>query len=43
MNLVTLAEKLRSLPTAVGIYLHDNADGKIIYVGKAVNVLAVFR
>ncbi|MBA2333827.1 MAG: excinuclease ABC subunit C, partial [Blastocatellia bacterium] len=32
---MTLAEKLKSLPAASGIYLHKNADGKIIYVGKA--------
>ncbi|CAN5468772.1 excinuclease ABC subunit UvrC [soil metagenome] len=33
--MMTLAEKLKSLPAASGIYLHKNADGKIIYVGKA--------
>jgi len=32
---MTLAEKLKQLPTAPGIYLHKNAAGKIIYVGKA--------
>ena len=32
---MTLAEKLKTLPVAAGIYLHKNADGKIIYVGKA--------
>jgi excinuclease ABC subunit C len=35
---VTLAEKLKQLPTAPGIYLHKNAAGKIIYVGKAKNL-----
>lgn len=35
---MTLAEKLRMLPVAAGIYLHKNADGKIIYVGKAKNL-----
>lgn len=37
-NVVTLAEKLKDLPTAAGIYLHKNAAGKIIYVGKAKNL-----
>jgi excinuclease ABC subunit C len=32
---MTLAEKLKQLPIAPGIYLHKNAAGKIIYVGKA--------
>ncbi|HEY2866046.1 MAG TPA: excinuclease ABC subunit UvrC [Pyrinomonadaceae bacterium] len=35
---MTLAEKLKQLPTAPGIYLHKNAAGKIIYVGKAKNL-----
>lgn len=33
-----IPEKLRSLPVAAGIYLHKNADGKILYVGKAKNL-----
>src|SRR5687767_10277521 len=33
-----LQEKLKSLPIAAGIYLHKNADGKILYVGKAKNL-----
>src|SRR5437763_2974502 len=32
---MTIAEKLKTLPTAAGIYIHKNAAGKIIYVGKA--------
>jgi excinuclease ABC subunit C len=32
---MTLAEKLKQLPTSPGIYLHKNIAGKIIYVGKA--------
>jgi len=32
---MTLAEKLKQLPVSPGIYLHKNAAGKIIYVGKA--------
>ena len=35
---MTLAEKLKTLPTSAGIYLHKNAAGKIIYVGKAKNL-----
>lgn len=35
---MTLDEKLKILPTAAGIYLHKNAVGKIIYVGKAKNL-----
>ncbi len=33
-----IAQKLKSLPVAAGIYLHKNADGKILYVGKAKNL-----
>ncbi len=32
---MTVPEKLKTLPTKAGIYLHKNAAGKIIYVGKA--------
>ncbi|MGI9035202.1 MAG: excinuclease ABC subunit UvrC [Pyrinomonadaceae bacterium] len=35
---MTLDEKLKNLPTAPGVYLHKNAVGKIIYVGKAKNL-----
>ncbi len=35
---MTLEEKLKNLPTEPGVYLHKNADGKIIYVGKAKNL-----
>lgn len=35
---VTIAEKLKTLPTDAGIYIHKNAAGKIIYVGKAKNL-----
>jgi excinuclease ABC subunit C len=35
---VTIAEKLKMLPTNAGIYIHKNATGKIIYVGKAKNL-----
>ncbi len=33
-----LAEKLKSVPTSAGIYLHKDARGKILYVGKAKNL-----
>ena len=33
-----IREKLRQLPTDAGIYIHKNAAGKIIYVGKAKNL-----
>lgn len=35
---MTIAEKLKQLPTTAGIYIHKNAAGKIIYVGKAKNL-----
>jgi len=35
---MTVAEKLKRLPTSAGIYVHKNAAGKIIYVGKAKNL-----
>ncbi len=35
---MTLNEKLKRLPTSAGIYLHKNATGRIIYVGKAKNL-----
>lgn len=35
---VTIPEKLKTLPTKAGIYIHRNAAGKIIYVGKAKNL-----
>lgn len=33
-----LQEKLKTVPVSAGIYLHKNADGKILYVGKAKNL-----
>jgi len=35
---MTLDEKLQNLPTVPGCYLHKNAKGEIIYVGKAKNL-----
>ncbi|MGH9589878.1 MAG: GIY-YIG nuclease family protein, partial [Terracidiphilus sp.] len=33
-----LNEKIRNLPPQPGVYLYKNADGDIIYVGKANNL-----
>lgn len=35
---MTIAEKLKNLTTEPGIYIHKNAGGKILYVGKAKNL-----
>src|SRR5436190_5243175 len=35
---MAIEDKLKSLPTSAGIYLHKNSAGKIIYVGKAKNL-----
>jgi excinuclease ABC subunit C len=35
---VTIAEKLKTLPTRAGIYIHKNEAGRILYVGKAKNL-----
>lgn len=35
---MTLDEKLQSLPIQSGVYLHKNAKGTIIYIGKAKNL-----
>ncbi|QYO64120.1 excinuclease ABC subunit UvrC [Leptolyngbya sp. 7M] len=35
---MTIEEKLKALPKDPGIYIHKNAAGKIIYVGKAKNL-----
>jgi excinuclease ABC subunit C len=32
---VTLNEKLKEIPTSPGVYLHKDAAGKILYIGKA--------
>ena len=34
---------LKTLPTKPGVYLHKNAQGKVIYVGKAVNLKSRVR
>jgi len=33
-----LLAKIRTLPTSPGVYLYKNADGEVIYVGKAKNL-----
>ncbi|MCB1026114.1 MAG: excinuclease ABC subunit UvrC [Acidobacteria bacterium] len=35
---MTLAEKLKNIPTDPGVYLHKDKRGKIIYIGKAKNL-----
>jgi excinuclease ABC subunit C len=35
---VDLAAKIRTLPTSAGVYLYKNAEGEVIYVGKANNL-----
>jgi excinuclease ABC subunit C len=38
-----LQEKIRSLPTQPGVYLYKNAEGEVIYVGKAKSLRARVR
>jgi excinuclease ABC subunit C len=38
-----LFEKIRALPTQPGVYLYKNADGQVIYVGKAKNLRSRVR
>src|SRR6266508_2227443 len=40
---MTLDDKLQNLPTVPGCYLHKNAKGEIIYVGKAKNLRSRVR
>jgi excinuclease ABC subunit C len=35
---VDLPAKIRTLPTSAGVYLYKNAEGEVIYVGKAKNL-----
>ena len=41
--MVDLQDKLKRVPVAAGIYLHKNAAGKILYVGKAKNLRSRVR
>src|SRR5574341_1087913 len=43
MSRPKFAEILKSLPTKPGVYLYKSAAGKVIYVGKAVNLRARVR
>jgi excinuclease ABC subunit C len=38
LKAVTLDEKLKEIPRSPGVYLHKDASGKIIYIGKAKNL-----
>ena len=38
-----LLAKIRTLPTSPGCYLYKNAEGEVIYVGKAKNLRARVR
>ena len=38
-----LYEKIRTLPTEPGVYLYKNAEGEVIYVGKAKNLRSRVR
>ncbi len=38
-----LLAKIRTLPTAPGVYLYKNAEGEVIYVGKAKSLRARVR
>ena len=38
-----LHEKIRTIPTLPGCYLYKNAEGAVIYVGKAKNLRARVR
>ncbi|MBW4040092.1 MAG: excinuclease ABC subunit C [Acidobacteria bacterium] len=38
-----LSDKIRTLPTGAGCYLYKNAEGEVIYVGKAKNLRSRVR
>src|SRR5438874_12840197 len=38
-----LREKIRTLPLGPGVYLYKNAEGEVIYVGKAKSLRARVR
>jgi excinuclease ABC subunit C len=38
LNILDLPGKIRTLPTSPGVYLYKNAEGEVIYVGKAKNL-----
>ena len=43
MNSSKIEQILKNLPAKAGVYLHKNAQGKVIYVGKAVNLRSRVR
>ena len=43
INYMDLHEKIRTLPTSPGVYLYRNAEGEVIYVGKAKNLRSRVR
>jgi len=43
LSQMDLHEKIRTLPTSAGVYLYKNAEGQVIYVGKAKNLRARVR
>ena len=40
---MTFDEKLKEIPRSPGVYLHKDAAGKIIYIGKAKNLRSRVR
>jgi excinuclease ABC subunit C len=40
---MTLAEKIESLPASTGVYLMKDAEGRVLYVGKAKNLRSRVR
>lgn len=42
-EVATVEEKLENLPTGPGVYQHKDAEGKILYVGKAKNLRSRVR
>jgi excinuclease ABC subunit C len=40
---VAIEERLKEIPTSPGVYLHKDAAGKVIYVGKAKNLRSRVR
>ena len=43
LEAMDLQQKIRTLPTQPGVYLYKNAEGEVIYVGKAKNLRARVR
>jgi excinuclease ABC subunit C len=40
---VSIEEKLKEIPTSPGVYMHKDAGGRVIYVGKAKNLRSRVR